>query len=68
MIIPVLVIFFIFIYNYHKFIDVSKKIREKIDNDIVENIRKKENPIFIHADNSCLYNHNNLCQHMLYID
>jgi hypothetical protein len=48
---------------------VSRKIQGNIDNDAsVSDIRKSMAPLVIHADNSCLYNHNNLCQRMNYMD
>jgi hypothetical protein len=65
---PLLSLFFVFIYKYKKLLGVSSKI-QKIEKDPdVSDVRKINPPIYIHADNSCLYNHNNLCQKMAYID
>ena len=66
---PLLSLFFIFLYKYGRLMGVSRKIQGNIDNDAsVSDIRKSMPPLVIHADNSCLYNHNNLCQRMNYMD
>jgi len=60
-----LAVFFIFLYNYYEYVEVSRKINDKNE---VEDLRKKEKPINIIEDESCLYNHTNLCQKMKYLD
>lgn len=68
MIVPLLGLFFIFLYLYHDFLKVSKKIQDKIQRDIVKDIRDHEKEIIVERDNECLYNHENLCQEMLIVD
>lgn len=63
---PLLSLFFVFLYKYAQLIDVSNKIQNLKDADVGD-IREEEK-IFIHADDSCLYNHDNLCQKMQIID
>ena len=66
---PLLSLFLVFIYKYKELLGVSSKIQDKIKKDPdVSDIRKLNPPVYVHADNSCLYNHNNLCQKMAYID
>ena len=65
-IVPVLMIFYIFLKNYHDFISTSIKINGRIQDE--GSIREELSPIYIHSDNKCLYNHQNLCQKMSYLD
>ena len=66
---PLLSLFFVFIYKYSELLKVSKNVKNSLKNDAeVSDIRDSEPSIFIHADNDCLYNHDNLCQKMNYID
>ena len=66
---PILSLFFIFIYRYSELLKVSKNIKNSLKNKVtVPDIRDSEPPIYIHADNKCLYNHENLCNKMNYID
>jgi len=64
---PLLSLFFVFLYKYAQLIDVSNKI-QNLKEDDVGDIRDSNEEIFIHADDSCLYNHDNLCQKMQIID
>ena len=64
---PLLSLFFVFLYKYSQLIDVSNKIQKLNDVDVGD-IRDKEKGIIIHVDDTCLYNHDNLCQKMNIID
>ena len=65
-IVPVFMIFYMFLNIYNDYIKASIKINGlKHDGD---GTREEEPPIYIHSDNKCLYNHQNLCQKMDYPD
>lgn len=61
---PILLLFYLFLYNYNELIKVTNKL-DKVND--VEEIRDNNDTILLEQDTECLYNHNNLCQQMLKI-